>query len=527
MSLICLPARLESLDDFLRFVAERSEESGLAPRRSREVQLAVEEAVVNIIHHAYPDRPGDIELRWQKDPDRARVTIEIEDSGVPFDIRTAPEPDLKAGLADRKIGGLGIHFIRTLAEAVDYRRENGKNVLTLVFEPRSPEDGPGPSAEVTTDDGLSFPFESMTRETFKKGDILFKAGDRADRMFYIARGSLRLTEIGKVITAGGLIGEMGILSPFQTRTVSAVCEEDLETFTISKDDVIRLFRQDSALAFQLVHLSIKRFIENLRAETEAKERIQSELRIARDIQAAMLPRIFPPFPGRTEFDIFALMEPAKEVGGDFYDFFLIDDKRLCVVVGDVSGKGVPAALFMAICKTLLKTEAMAGLPPAGILAEVNRLLIPDNEMMMFVTAFLLILDTETGEIFYANGGHPRPLVSTGPGRFDFLPGPTGNILGVVDACSSVTRTRVMKAGEMVFLYSDGVTEALNAAEELFSDERLKAALSGGGGGEDHPTGLIHRTREAIRAFAAETPPSDDITMVALEYRGPNPRPRKP
>ena len=515
---ICLPARLESLDDFLRFVAERSEESGLTPRRSREIQLVVEEAVVNVIRNAYPDGPGDIELRWRLEADGSKLSIEVEDAGVPFDLRTVPEPDLKSGLADRKIGGLGIHFIRTLTDRVEHRRQNGKNILTLVFDRRSPQAETGPSGPVTTDDGLSFPFESMTRETFKKGDILFKAGDVADRMFYIARGSLRLPELGKVVKAGGLIGEMGILSPFQTRTASAVCEEDLEAFTITKDDVIRLFRQDSALAFQLVHLSIKRFIENLRAETEAKERIQSELRIARDIQAAMLPRIFPPFPDRTEFDLFALMEPAKEVGGDFYDFFLVDDKRLCVLAGDVSGKGVPAALFMAICKTLLKTEAMAGHPPAHILARVNRTLIPDNETMMFVTVFLLILDTETGEMRYANGGHPRPLVSAGPGRFDFIEGPTGTILGAVECVSCATTTRALKPGDTVFLYSDGVSEAMNADQQLFSEERLRAGLSCGAG--EAPDSLIRRAREAVRVFAAGTPPSDDITMVALKYRGP-------
>ena len=124
----------------------------------------------------------------------------------------------------------------------------------------------------------------------------------------------------------------------------------------------------------------------------------------------MLPRIFPPFPERREFDIFAVMEPAKEVGGDFYDFFLIDRQRLGVVIGDVSGKGVPAALFMAICKTLLKTEALRGLPPSEVLDRVNRTLIPDNDSLMFVTVSLFILDLATGEMQWANGGHPPALV---------------------------------------------------------------------------------------------------------------------
>ncbi|MCJ7611210.1 MAG: SpoIIE family protein phosphatase, partial [Candidatus Aminicenantes bacterium] len=388
---------------------------------------------------------------------------------------------------------------------------------TLALGAKKPEAGAKSSSSPQTDDGWQFPLGSMTRETYKKGDVLFKAGDAADKMYYIAHGSLKLLEIGKLVTEGAVIGEMGILSPFPARTASAVCEEDLEAYTIGKEDVIRLFKQDSALAFRLVHLCIKRFIENLRAETEAKERIQSELRIARDIQLGMLPRIFPPFPDRTDFDIFALMEPAKEVGGDFYDFFLIDDKRLCVVAGDVSGKGVPAALFMAICKTLLKTEALGGLPPADILARVNRTLIPDNDTMMFVTVFLLILDTETGELQFANGGHPRPLVSTGPGRFDFIAGPTGIILGAVEGVSYVTTARTLKPGDVIFLYSDGVTEAMNADQQLFSDERLKNSLSGGTA--VHPEDLIRRTRAAIRTFVSGTPPSDDITMVALEFHG--------
>ncbi len=514
-----LPARPESLDAFLAFAASQAAAAGFSPARAGEVRLVVEEAIVNVIRHAYPGIPGDVELRWDAGSGPGRVVVEIEDTGVPFDVRSVPAPDLAAGLDDRKVGGLGVYFILSMVDEAESRRVCGANVLRLVLGPEKPAQGlsaAGPAAG----EEARFPLASMNRETYKKGDVLFKAGDKADKMFYITRGSLALPEIDKVVAEGEVIGEMGILSPFHARTASAVCREDLEAYTIDKDDVIRLFNSDSELAFRLVNLCIKRFIENLRAETEAKERIQSELRIARDIQASMLPRVFPPFPGRTEFDLYAVMEPAKEVGGDFYDFFLIDSDRLGVVVGDVSGKGVPAALFMAICKTLLKTEALRGLEPAEVLARVNRLLIPDNETLMFVTVFLLVLDVRTGEIRYANGGHPAPLVSAGRTGFHRLEGPNGVVLGAFDTDAFRTSARRLNPGDLVFLYTDGVTEAMDAGQNLFSEARLAAGLDGA----DAPgaEALVRRAREAVREFVGGNPPSDDITMVALRYRGPGP-----
>jgi serine phosphatase RsbU (regulator of sigma subunit)/anti-sigma regulatory factor (Ser/Thr protein kinase) len=518
MSDLRLPANLASLESFLDFVSDRAVESGFSPSRTKEIQLAMEEAVVNIVNHAYSGGSGEVELRWIPGAAPAQASIEIEDSGMPFDTYTIAAPDLRSGLEERRVGGLGVFFITRMTNKVGRRRENDRNILTLSFEAQKSSSEPGPTTVSPDDDGLQFPLESMTRETYKKGDVLFKTGDPADKMYYVTRGSLKLLEIGKVVKAGEVIGEMGILSPFAARTASAVCEEDLVTYTIGKQDIIRLFSRDSDLAFRLVHLCIKRFIENLRTETEAKERIQSELRIAHDIQTSMLPRVFPPFPDRTEFEIFALMEPAKEVGGDFYDFFLIDDRHLAVVIGDVSGKGVPAALFMAICKTLLKTEALRGLSPGEILTRVNRTLIPDNETMMFVTVFLLILDVETGEIRYANGGHPPPLVTGEPGLGEALGGPTGTVLGAVEGCAFETTTRTLNPGDGVFLYTDGMSEAMNADLELFSDARLKRCLGEGPG--TGPTDLLHRMRDAVRIFADGTPPSDDITMVALTFRGP-------
>ena len=357
----------------------------------------------------------------------------------------------------------------------------------------------------------------VTKEKFVKGEILFKKGDKANKMFYIQKGSINLMEINKTVGKGNIIGEMGILSPDKKRFYSAICEEDLEIYTMSQDEVIQLFYQKPSFIFELVQLSIKRFIENLKETVAAKERIESELRIATDIQASMLPRIFPPFPERKEFDIFATMEPAKEVGGDFYDFFLVDENKLCFLIGDVSGKGVPASLFMVISKTLLKTEALQELPPDEILYHVNNILYPDNDACMFFTGFCVILNTATGEIQFANAGHNPPLICADGGDFEFIQVPKGFVVGPIPDTKFESKRLTLKPNDIVFLYTDGVTEAMNPESQLFSDERLKQTLADLK--EKDIKDIIHGVRAEIEVFAQGTLQSDDITMLALKFNG--------
>jgi len=368
-----------------------------------------------------------------------------------------------------------------------------------------------------TTQGYNWPLSYMKREVYREGDTIFKKGDKADKMFYIKKGSIYLPEIKKVISAGHVIGEMGIFSPYNERTASAVCQEDVEAYTMGKDEVIKFFGQDPNLAITLIQTSFKRFIENLKRETEAKERIESELRIARDIQASMLPQTFPPFPDRKEFEIFALMEPAKEVGGDFYDFFFVEEDKLCFFIGDVSGKGVPAALFMSISKTLLKTEALRGLSARDVVDRVNNILCPDNQMCMFVTVFCVILDLVTGEVDFSNGGHNPPLIC-GNGRcFEFINIPKGCVLGAIENSKSGSGKLTLSPGDTIFLYTDGVTEAMNPKRELFSEARLKESLAKLT--EKNVTEIAQEMREELRVFAQEEPQSDDITMLVLKYYG--------
>ena len=235
----------------------------------------------------------------------------------------------------------------------------------------------------------------------------------------------------------------------------------------SGDEVGRLTQ-----AFTAMKSSLKEYIRKLTETTAVKERIESELSIAREIQVGILPRIFPAFPNRKEFDIYAMMEPAKEVGGDFYDFVLVNDTKLYFCMGDVSGKGVPAALFMMITKTLLKNEALQGTSAVDILSKVNNILALDNNTSMFATVFCGILDTQTGQVEYANAGHNPPLVCRASGHFDYLKVEKGFVLGPMAGFKFKSGTITLDHGDCFFLYTDGVTEAMNPKKEFFTESRI-------------------------------------------------------
>jgi sigma-B regulation protein RsbU (phosphoserine phosphatase) len=269
--------------------------------------------------------------------------------------------------------------------------------------------------------------------------------------------------------------------------------------------------------FMAMQKSLKEYIRKLTETTAVKERMESELNIAREIQMSILPKIFPPFPDRPEFDLYAVIEPAREVGGDFYDFFQIDPIHLCLVMADVSGKGVPASLFMAVTKTLIKATAKAGITPAEILTRVNQELAPGNEAAMFVTLFCGILNAETGEICYANAGHNPPLLIDREGKATYLPKTGGLVLGVMEGIRYQDECLRLDAGESLFMYTDGVTEAMNLEQELFSEERLQKELilSARRPVQEIVSNLMQR----IKDFSGEALQSDDITMMVLQYRG--------
>jgi serine phosphatase RsbU (regulator of sigma subunit) len=311
---------------------------------------------------------------------------------------------------------------------------------------------------------------------------------------------------------------MGImLKPLQAlhTGVANVAKGDLSFHQaeVSRDEV-----GDLAKAFNKMTEDLKIYIKDLQETTTAKERIESELSIAKQIQTSMLPRIFPLFPDNKEFELLATMEPAKEVGGDFYDFFLVGGNKLFIIIADVSGKGVPAALYMVITKTLLKTEGLRGITPDKILSNVNDLLYPDNDACMFATVFCAMLDITTGEMEFANAGHNSPLICTGSGPFNFLTMDSGIPIGIQEGFLFRSGRFRLSAGDILFCYTDGVTEAMNRENRMFSDEKLQETLTALK--NESTENILHRTRAEVATFVTNTPQSDDITMVILKYRGP-------
>jgi len=258
---------------------------------------------------------------------------------------------------------------------------------------------------------------------------------------------------------------------------------------------------------------------NTQYQGQQKEnsRIEAELSMASSIQADMLPNIYPAFPERTEFDIYASMDPAKEVGGDFYDFFLVDEDHLCLVIADVSGKGVPAALFMMVSKIIISMNAMNGKSPAQILKDTNNAICSNNREGMFVTTWVGILEISTGKLVAANAGHENPLLCEPNGKFQEIKNKHGLIVGGYENTEYKNFEIQMKPGSKLFLYTDGIPEATNAEGERFGINRFLNTLNADTSGS--PKELTERVARGVDSFVKLAEQFDDLTMLCVEYRG--------
>lgn len=317
--------------------------------------------------------------------------------------------------------------------------------------------------------------------------------------------------IVSIMAARSVIKPLRRLEQATAKVATGQLDVDLSEIQ-SADEIGRLAQSFARMTVELTH-----YIRQLTEATAARERIEGELSVAARIQRSMLPSHFPAFPERKDFDIHAVMEPAKEIGGDLYHFFLLDDTRLCFAIGDVSGKGVPAALFMAVTTFLLRSAASGGVSPEEILNSLNRQLVKGNDACMFVTLFCGILNLKTGELLYANGGHNPPMllrekevVTLGP--------PGGPVVGVIEDAAYKRERLIMNPGETLFTFTDGVTEAFNPQDELFSDDRLHGVLQEVNG-KSAPE-IIEAVMTAVESFAQDAPRADDITMLAVRYEGP-------
>ena len=283
---------------------------------------------------------------------------------------------------------------------------------------------------------------------------------------------------------------------------------DLDVHT--KDELENL-----AVTMKDMEHDLNEYEANLTKIIAEKERIGTELALATAIQAAMLPHIFPPFPDRKEFDVYAIMEPAREVGGDFYDFFLIDSDHLCLVIADVSGKGIPAALFMMISKTILQSCAMLGQSTADILRKTNEALCSKNQVDMFVTTWVGILEISTGRLIAANAGHEYPILKHADGVFEVIKDKHGFVIGGMAESKYKEYELDLKPGDKIFLYTDGVPEASDTDGQMYGIDRLVSALNSDP--EKPVDELIKNVRTSVRTFVKDAEQFDDITMLCLEY----------
>jgi len=278
----------------------------------------------------------------------------------------------------------------------------------------------------------------------------------------------------------------------------------------SNDEVGKLTK---SMGFMLTKLN--QYIIDLKSTTAEKEKYESELRIAHDIQMGMIPKVFPPFPEITEIDVFAKLKPAREVGGDLYDFFFLDDENLCLTIGDVSGKGVPASLLMAVTRTLLRSHAKVGLNSSEIVNLMNKSLNENKETRLFVTYFLLIFNIRTGILEFTNAGHNPPLLVKQSGEIIFLESPQSYPLGISTLSPYKSNELQMSKGDKLFLYTDGITEAQNSSDEMYSEEKLKTELANCLNFEaDKLCNFIFNSAET---FMGETEQYDDMTVVCLNY----------
>ncbi len=313
-----------------------------------------------------------------------------------------------------------------------------------------------------------------------------------------------------------------ILRPVQklTRFTRRMAEQDFQLSPEEQAELSRIAEQyrdevgQLAEAFRTMERQLLQYIENLKITTAAKERIESELKIAGGIQQSFLPSMLSPFARESRVDIYAGVQPAKEVAGDLYDFFLVDEDHLCFAIGDVSDKGMPAALFMAVTLTLLRTLGNRRLPPNEILQQLNNALCRNNTSGQFVTLFLGLLNTRTGELACAHGGHNFPYLLKREGAVKAMEPPVGLVVGAMEDMEYELYRVSLEPGDTLFLYTDGITEAENTEGEFYQPDGLVRVLQSIGG--NRPAREVVETVEAdVHGFAGEARQNDDMTLFAI------------
>lgn len=545
------------------------------------LDLCASELVANIVSHAFDDEaPHTIALDLILEPQAVKLVV--ADDGREFDPLGLPEPVTPATLEEASVGGLGVHLVRQFAEQVSYERASGRNQLTLGWarpgysrtgglrtpvrrgvDRRSPQPAVFPLLRcdgklVSRDERsgherrvLGFisrldlfrdvPYALIegllahcAQRDYPDEYVVLQPGMRNEQVALVLYGRLRVhfedpdgPAAGNytIIGAGECAGELSIIDgePASSWVVAEAGTRllliEAHTFFSELLPLPQVARNLLRLMAGRMRLANHQAIEQVRSSL-ALERLQSELRTAREIQSGMLPLRSPMFAEHPEVDCEASIQQAREIGGDFFDAFFIDESRLFFAIGDVCGKGMPAALLMMRTLTTLRAEAARKQGQKGhmerVMERINRKLALNNERLLFASLFIGLLDTRDGSLRYTNAGHHRPALIRRGHAPTLLKVPRNPIAGIDPTVDYALGEARLGAGDLLLLYTDGVTEAMNEGGELFGEARLLATLAAA---PDSAAGVIETVHQAIRLFRGEQPPSDDVTLLALRAVG--------
>lgn len=502
------------------------------------MKLVLEEVLSNIINYAFDDGDHHHILIKVHHTD-SHVYLQTQDTGLTFNPLESKSREQPLDLASAEIGGLGIHLIRSYTERCRYKRIDEQNHFTMIFAHAG-------LAELDIDDGVDDSemqqqylcrniddprinevfAQSLTRN-LKPGEILLRPGDENHVLYLLHSGKLQVhldaadSYTGFPVYAGECIGEMSIIDG---HPASAFVVADEPSVIIEIPEKV-FWEQMAAIPgvsrnmMQMLTGRMRRF-NSVALEAQEQhlrlDHLERELDVAHDLQISMLPHQFPLFPTHPNIDCYGVMKAAKEVGGDFFDAFTIDTNRICIAVGDVSGKGVPAAMFMVRTLTQLRSELLRTKSINKAIRKLNIALSENNDSCMFVSLFAAVIDTQKGTLRYTSAGHNAPILKGGKNHCEFIENIGGPIAGVARFAQFKAGKLQLEDGDEILLYTDGMTEAQNSSREFFGDQQLlkifKKTKS------SSARSAINKLLVAVEEFSGEEPQFDDITLLSLRYR---------
>jgi phosphoserine phosphatase RsbU/P len=547
-----------------RWLCAAAEEARLPEPVPFAMQVCLEELFTNIVRHGSADSAAGCGVSIAIEAGPSLIRMAIEDDGPEFDVTRGEVCPIAQPLQEVKPGGLGLLLIRTFSSRVSYRRSEGRNRVTIEFSRSVAQNGGNSMPAIGRDDAVRALKDLLKGEQaieYRPGDILVRQGEASEEAFLLESGAVQIfaeTDYGSVplarLAAPRLLGEIGVLANLP-RTASVKVLEPAAVLPVSKAKLLEFGKAAPSILLGVIAqlgqqingvnkaislytnalsaLEKREFdsriladLKNPTPELEAfaatfrrfadqivdKRRQHDEMASAALIQQSLLPDLSILAPVSAVLDLHAQMRPARHVGGDFYDFFMLDEDRVAIAIGDVCGKGIPASLFMAIVVTVLRTAAREESDAASAVARANAVLCRENASSMFATLFYGIFHPSTGLLGYCNCGHNPPLVASRDGQVRSLEA-GGLPLALFPSQSPKGFSTVLGAEEKLLLFTDGVTEAMNASQAEFGEERLRELVAKAR--ELNAKGLVAGVFSAVEEYARGTEQSDDITCLAI------------